>query len=101
VKTVGRAAAATVLFPAIAQAQSHDLLSATARWSANTARRAATPPASTLPPCMRTRRSSSIYGDGRLLATSTPRRRGAAAQKLEANAPGVKPVELAAGRREW
>ena len=37
-----------------------------------------------------------IYGDGRLLATSTPLQRGAAAQKLEANVSGVKLIELVA-----
>lgn len=37
-----------------------------------------------------------IYGDGRLLAASAPLRRGAAAQKLEANVAGVKLVELVA-----
>jgi hypothetical protein len=37
-----------------------------------------------------------IYGDGRLLATSAPLRRGAAAQPLEANVSGVKLVELVA-----
>jgi hypothetical protein len=37
-----------------------------------------------------------IYGDGRLLAASAPLRRGAAAQKLDANVAGVKLVELVA-----
>ena len=43
-KTTGLAAAAMVLFPAIVQAQAHDPLAPTARWSANMAGRAATPP---------------------------------------------------------
>jgi hypothetical protein len=43
-RTVGLAAAALVLFPSIVEAQSNDPLAPTARWSANTAGRAATPP---------------------------------------------------------
>jgi alpha-galactosidase len=37
-----------------------------------------------------------IYGDGRLLATSAPLRRGDAAQQLEASVSGVNLVELVA-----
>ena len=37
-----------------------------------------------------------VYGDGRLLATSAPLQRGAAAEKIEADVSGVKLVELVA-----